>query len=183
MKTYFSCQITIGHYQEYHPVSPLLDFMLAFSQIDSTSCQTVLRAGFLDMLLCMYVSNFECSMMTISVHGKAMIMEACTDGLLQLCEQPGALAIISAHPLHALWPKSRPLSLRLWWQRGNRPSAWSRLGSVIVARRLNTIPSILELPIQDVDSNPPHLIEACIDLVEFSRHVDSAPSSPYKCLV
>src|ERR1700734_387265 len=125
--TYLSCQTVTGSRSEYHPASPLIDFLLAFAQIDITTCQAVLDAGFLDMLLCMYICNFNCSIMpyaTASVHGKSMMMEACTDALLQLCEQPGALTAISKHPLHALWPQIRPLSLQFKSQTKNRPLAW-----------------------------------------------------------
>jgi len=172
--TYFTCQTITGYLREYHPASPLVDFMVAFAHIDVTTCQAVLDAGFLDMLLCMYICGFSCDIMAHSVsgtNGKLVIMEACTDALLQLCEYPGALIFISNHPLRILWPPNRPLSLRLGWQTKNRPSAWRQLGPVVVARRLATIPSILELSLPDSDSPVHYLIDACVDLVEFSRYV------------
>jgi hypothetical protein len=174
MTSYFTCQKLTT--PEDHPAFPLVDFILAFSQINIITCHAVLKAGFLDMLLCMYICNFD-SMMPqdfTSVLDESMILEAFSYSLLQLCEQPGALRVISTHPLRVLWPQSRSLGLRFGWQPEKRPKAWRQLGHVIVARRLAVLPYILALPLPHNDFPPPYLVEACTDLVEFSRHVHSS---------
>jgi hypothetical protein len=173
MPTYLTCLTVTGYRQEYHPASPFIDFIVSLSQINYSVCQAVLDAGFLDMLLCMYVCNFACNIPLyhgiVGVHGKSKMMEACTDALLQLCEYPGAFTIVSAHPLCAIWPKNRPLILRLGHREQNRHLTWRKLGPLVVTRRLASLPDFLELQIPENDLPDYLLTEACTDLVDFAR--------------
>jgi hypothetical protein len=76
MTAYLTSQTVSGHCQEYRPASPFVDFMLAFSLINFATCQAVLDAGFLDMLLCVYICDFS-SMVpdnATRVQGESMMM-------------------------------------------------------------------------------------------------------------
>src|ERR1700735_1488802 len=45
--------------QEHYLSSLLVDFVVKFALNETSACQDVLKAGFLDLLLCMYACNFE----------------------------------------------------------------------------------------------------------------------------
>lgn len=173
MSIYLNYQIGIGTRREYHPASPIIDFIVKVAQINHSACQAVLDAGFLDMLLCMYVCNFGFSTssrhFSVGIDGKSMMIEACSDALLQLSENPGAAAVIVAHPVLSLWPKNRPLTLLLKAKVTDRSTVWRTLGPLVIARRLASMSSIMEMQPVDEEFPVPAMEEACKDLVEFGR--------------
>lgn len=167
--TYLTCQTVTGIRREYHPASPLVDFMMQVIQISPSAYQAILGAGFLDVLLCLYACNFNSSIsQRRGVDGKSRMLDACSDALTRLCKHPNAFIVISAHPLCKLWPESQTLPFRTTQTEMDRPLAWRQLGSVLVTRRLVSLPAILELPVSEDKS---FLSEACVDLVEFATQV------------
>jgi hypothetical protein len=175
MEAYISSMNTGTYKGEYHPASPLIDFVAELARIDY---QAVLDSGFLDMLLCMYVCNFSngetvfsSAQRLISNIGsdRRSMLEACTAVLEKLCQQANALVVVSAHPVYILWPKTSALRI-LYVQRSNqRYLQWREMESVIVARRLATIPELLQLLMPEDESDLNQLADACVDIIEFSR--------------
>jgi hypothetical protein len=175
MEAYIFSMNTGTYKGEYHPASPLIDFVAELARIDY---QAVLDSGFLDMLLCMYVCNFSngetvfsSAQRLISNIGsdRRSMLEACTAVLEKLCQQANALVVVSAHPVYILWPKTSALRI-LYVQRSNqRYLQWREMESVIVARRLATIPELLQLLMPEDESDLNQLADACVDIIEFSR--------------
>jgi hypothetical protein len=177
-QAYMSC-LNTGTYQgEYHPASPVIDFVTKLAQINY---QAVLDSGFLDMLLCMYVCNFSSSetvvlfpqQLTIKTDSDhSAMLEACTAVLEMLCQQADALAVVSAHPVCTLWPKSRAL-LDLFGRRSKKERylQWREMGTDVVARRLVALPALLQLHMTKRKSDFAQLTDVCVDIVEFSRQV------------
>jgi hypothetical protein len=177
MQAYVSRMNTGTLRGEYHPASPLVDFI---TELARTNYQAVLDSGFLDMLLCMYACNFSSGETTspftrrlaskIGSDHNTALLEACSALLAILCQHADALVVVSAHPLCVLWPKNRNL-LFLFGRRSNeRCLQWRELGSVIVAHRLAALPDLLQLPIMD-KADFSQLTDVCVDIVEFSRYM------------
>jgi hypothetical protein len=173
MMTYLTSQTPLGHHREYHPASPLVDFMVQVARNSHLACQAVLDAGFLDVVLCLYVCNFSCSMMAQfhDVDGKPVILDACSNALAGLCKEPNALTVFSTHPLYILWPRSHAILLDPKRTARDRFVTWRRLGLLLVARRLVALPAIVESRVHDNESHSSLLSEACTDLVEFATQV------------
>jgi hypothetical protein len=170
-----------GTYQgEYHPASPLVDFIAELTQ---TNYQAVLDSGFLDMLVCMYICNFSSGGDAFSLSQRLIsdiawdpwdhsaMMEACTTTLQMLCKQTDALAVVLAHPVSVLWPKNQALLFLFGHRLNERCFQWREVGSVIVARRLAVLPGLLQLPVTKKKSDFFRLVDLCVDCVEFSRQV------------
>ena len=179
MQAYMSCLATGTYQGEYHPASPLVDFIIELAQINY---QAVLDSGFLDMLLCMYVCDFRSgdtlppsiqrliSRIDLDYSDSAML-GACTAALQMLCQQTDALAVVLAHPICALWPKNETLLYQFGPRSDERCLQWRELGPVISTRRLTVLPEILLLPITKELADSIRLNDVCVDIVEFSRQV------------
>src|ERR1700689_1491475 len=94
---------------EFHVAAPVVDFVIELAQVNYTACQAVLDAGFLDMLLCMYICCYTSSSIHITASHNAGIEalrvhmhEACSVALTTICRQRDALAVVSAHPICVL---------------------------------------------------------------------------------
>jgi hypothetical protein len=163
---------------EDHTASPLLDFIVGLAQVNDAACEAVLDAGFLDMLLCMYTCGFTDTMHTSPVRADSEIAEArdaifmdCSAALLALCRHPDFVAVVSAHPICVLWPKNRQLLSIFGCQIMERYEVWGQLGLVMATRRLQSL-ALWHLPTtKDTDSNMDHVVDAWVDLVQFSRYV------------
>jgi hypothetical protein len=166
-----------GTYQgEYHPASPLIDFITEVARFNN---QAVLDSGFLDMLLCMYVCNFSSGnpafpytqrLIDRMRSDRGAILASCTAALELLSETSDALAVISAHPVCILWPKNRTLLFQFGRRSNERHLQWRYLGTVVAVRRLAALSEHLLLPMTK-KSDLSRLIDICVDIVEFSRRV------------
>jgi hypothetical protein len=175
VEAYISSMNTRTYKGEYHLASPLIDFVAELVHIDY---QAVLDSGFLDMLLCMYVCNFS-NPVTVYPSARRLIgnigsnrksmLEACTAVLEKLCQQANALVVVSAHPVYILWPKTSTLRTLPVQQSNQRYLQWRKMESVIVARRLASIPEILQLLMSKDESDLNQLADGCVDIIEFSR--------------
>ena len=144
----------------------------------STKYQAVLDSGFLDVLLCMYVSGFSSedpwfvSLQQLIGPNHTGILEACTAALEMLCEAVDAIAVVSAHPIHTLWPKNQVLLIQFGLRMKERYLQWRGMDIVVVARRLVAAqPELEQLSLSTGRSNLSRLMDLCIDIVEFSRQV------------
>lgn len=179
MLTYVTSQPANDHeFHEFHLASPLLDFLMTIATANDSSCQAVLDAGFLNMLLCMYTCNFGYSLAPHRSASCDRMLEACSDALLRLSECPGAATVISLHPVSSLWPKDELLSIQFQEEEGERAKAWRSLGEVqedMVSRRLVSLSSALQYPVSNhrlpTPLYPYPLMDMCRDLIEFSRQV------------
>jgi hypothetical protein len=149
----------------------LLAFFTKLAETGATACQAILRAGFLDVLLCMYTWNFvEGTCATIGVHNihRPGILESGSNLLTLLSLHYGIEAGVDAHPIFTLWPnKELPLS-KLKSRLTDRQEIWRKVDPIIVARRLSSLGVILQPPMIIKDYDLAEFTDAYADLVEFS---------------
>jgi hypothetical protein len=164
MDAYFSHQklITI------HPASPMVNFIVSLFKVNPATCQAVLQSGFLDVLLCLYASNFTSNIpsfgdMTV---GRKALIEDISDGLVILCRKSDARAFLSAHPICALWPMNQPLRSILGDQTAERQTVWRQLGPAIATRRISSLSKTVHAT--DI-LYPDELEDNIVDITEFSR--------------
>jgi hypothetical protein len=179
---------------EYHPASPLVDFIMELSQNNSSARQAVLDSGFLDLLLCMYISDFkiydaspksgqdvpkvkllsalsQAAAQTVSDASRESMLEVCSDHLATLCRYPDALAVIKAHPICVLWPRVGLLRSEFGDRTNERPKKWWELGPALAARRLASFPELLLPHESRKNSHATMLPDICTDLLAFVRWV------------
>jgi hypothetical protein len=166
IQAYASCINTT--YQ--HPASPIIDFITELMQINY---QAVLDSGFLDVLLCMYVSGFSSGdswFVSLKRPGHSGILEPCSAALEMLCKPIDAMEVFSSHPICVLWPKNRVLLFLFGRRLKERHLQWRAMDTVVVARRLAAAqPELEQLSLSTGRSNFSRLMDLCIDIVEFSR--------------
>jgi hypothetical protein len=159
-----------------HPVSALLDFIGSVAKVNQATCHAVLHSGFLDVLLCIYACNFISDIPKIDdVKGgrKALWEDVCAT-LVMLRHQPGAKAVISAHPVSVLWPNNNQSSrLKLGDQKSERQAIWRQLGRTMAMRRIYSLAQILRKPGDTKFLYPTESTDAGIDIAEFLRKVPS----------
>lgn len=151
-------------------------FIRDLAQVNLSTCQAVLDAGFLDVLLCMYACNFS-TMKTVTedtyrvdlpmpkVQGNRMtdICKAALGICRQLASAPNAP---STHPISVLlqWPLYSTVAQRT----SQRQTKWRQLEKLrrpLIERRL----VVLSDGIPSWPTDWAQLIDMCIDLVEFSK--------------
>ena len=159
-----------------HSASPLVDFIVTLAGENYSATQAVFNSGFLNVLVCMYASNFSHHTYSVEdVCGRKSIIEAVCSALVALSRQPGLHAVVLAHPICVLWPKNE-LSLPILGDRtGDRRAIWKRLGPSIVTRRLTSLRRLLQSLASIKFLHTTELSDAIIDLKEFLRkvHFDS----------
>ena len=164
MNAYFSPQ----ELTTVHPASHIVNFIASLFRVNQATCQAVLQSGFLDVLLCLYASNFTSNIpsfgdMTV---GRKALMEDISDALVILCRQSDARAFLSAHPIRALWPLNQPLRSILGDQTAERQTVWRQLGSAIATRRISSLSKTIHAT--DI-LYPDELEDNIVDITKFSR--------------
>ena len=148
-------------------LTPALKFMAHLATQGDLMCQTVLEAGILGMMLRIYVvfPAFSASLPE-DVGRKLALMDACQLIIVVLCrslERPDA---VYHHPVCTLWTGHN--SKRANHPLQNRCGAWRQVSGLSPLRRLVVIytGSLWKSDIDVVGD-----IEACIDIVEFTKWV------------
>lgn len=159
---------------EDHYGSPMLDFMLRLARESFKTSQAVLEAGFLDILLCMYICDFHYETgVHSSVAGemmkREMMKQTCTDMLVELSKYPENVAVISGHPIFDLWPRGQLFDSQVT-RRARNSKIWRHVDMrPLVSRRLGVLFRDAKRRHYITEPNAAELAEACMDLIEFSR--------------
>lgn len=155
-----------------HGATPLINFMCHLVQANSSGCQAVLEAGFLDVLLALCLQDFPMASSWLVadpwLYTKASLLATWDTMLHALATNPQASSIFSQHPLHAVWPK---LQTGLHHLRG-RQQGWKVLildANVVELRWAGIWKAIRSLS-QDADPTTSTL-DLCVYMLEFVRLV------------
>lgn len=146
-------------------LAPVLKFMAQIATQNDLTCQTVLEAGILDIILRIYVIFPTLSdSLPEDVGRKLALMDACQLVVVILCRSLEKPAIVYNHPVCILWTdrnSKRPDS-----PLQNRCGAWRLAPGSCALRRLVVIftDSLWASNIDIVTG-----LEACMDIVEFTR--------------
>jgi hypothetical protein len=153
---------------------PTLQFIVRIvMQYDST-CRAALKAGILDMILRIYVifPTFSQSAVDGAEHWSPLL-KACRSTLLVLSESLTNADDISHHPVFSLWTDCQPYP-PVYTAEPQSPddifrarcTAWRKTTRSCVKRRLSIIyaNSLWKSNVYEMED-----IEACVDMVEFTR--------------
>lgn len=141
---------------------------------NGSSCQTVLDAGLLNMLLRIYVIFPSFSHSTLDdADGWSALLDACRSILLAVSQAEQSYDEISSHAIHSLWTDCQPLPPAYTVQPPSlddvlsaRCAAWRQANSQCVKRRIVTI--YLGC-LWKVNPHKYEDVEACVDMVEFTK--------------
>jgi hypothetical protein len=166
-----------------------LSFVAQLVESDLSTCQAVFQVGFLDVLLCMYACNFSSGThAVVGIHDilRSEILACGTAILVLLSHQPDILILIKKHPISVLWPKSNVLASLYWNQTSNRGAAWRRVAAVTVSQRVSSLGAVFRPLMSWENHNLTELVDAYVDLAEFSRRVidltlSTVSDLPVKC--
>ena len=179
---------------EFHPASPLIDFILELSQFNSTR-RAVLDSRFLNLLLWMYICDFDSyndsqnfqditkkkrlsahpGAQTVSNESRDFMLETCSMALSTLYQHPDALAAIQEHPIHVLWPRAGSLCSEFGDRTNERAQKWWELGRTRTygpdhaIRRVQSLSQLLSSYESRKAAQPTMLTDICIDLVAFTK--------------
>jgi len=161
--------------EEKHTAMPFIDFISQVVHTGSSARQAVFEAGFLDLLLYMYMSDFLDPLRSYGrymerKHQTPPLIRVCNSILLYLGDDNESLAVIRGHPLHILWPRSEDFTFKTGSQSEmlqQRRRTWRMLEKQLIDMRFNVIYHVLS---SDSDSD---LLDACVDFLEFMRWVCS----------
>jgi hypothetical protein len=153
---------------------PLLRFIASIATQSDSACRTVLKAGVLDMLLRIYdiFPAFSKSALDAPEHWSPLL-EACRSTVLALSPSQRNNDSILSHPLCTIWTDCNPHPPAYTTEPRTpddallgRSTAWRAATSLCVKRRMITI-----LTGDHWKSNAYEIedIEACVDIVEFTR--------------
>lgn len=173
MGVYLSCQSS----KEEHPALPLLSFVMNLLRSNKLAYDAVLKSGFLDVLLCIYIGNFTDDYIMTAISKKALNPHRVPEGRQALLESGRAILsclslredtqkIISLHPVCVFWPKDDSLLAMYGYRVTEREAKWRDLGTELVARRLRAIEFLF---IAKGSGEFSERDDASIDLEEFSR--------------
>jgi hypothetical protein len=150
--------------KEVMALAPVLKFMAQIAAQSDLSCQTVLEASILDMLLRIYVIFPTLSdSLPEDVGRKLTLVDACQLIVIVLCRTLEKPETVYIHPVCILWtdrnskrPDS-PLQNRCGaWRRASRSCALRRLVVIYMGSLWKSIDIVKGL-------------EACMDIVEFTK--------------
>lgn len=156
---------------ERNPVTPLVDFMCQVARLSGLTCQVVLDAGYLDILMWIFCCGFRDTSATVNQDvfpPDPSLIAACNYSLLVCSGHPQCLRLIMAHPLHVLWPKhdqlffTSSISPRFTERRG----AWIMLGEKMIEWRIYATSEMMVDWMKTHDEN--YLFDVCFDILEFS---------------
>jgi hypothetical protein len=146
-------------------LTPVLEFMAQVATHSDLTSQTVLEAGILDMLLRVYVifPALSSSLREDELHKEALL-DACQLTVIVLRQSLEDPAAVYNHPVCILWTDRK--SKRPDHPLQNRPDAWRQAPRRCALRRLE---SIYARSLWKSDYDAIGNIEACIDIVEFTK--------------
>ena len=153
---------------------PTLQFIVQIVMQYDPTCRVALKAGILDMILRIYVifPTFSQSAVDGAEHWSPLL-KACQSTLFVLSESSTNGGVISRHPVFALWADCQPYPPAYTMESQGpddifqaRCTAWRKTPRSCVKRRLSIIyaNSLWKSNVYEVED-----IEACIDMVEFTR--------------
>lgn len=149
----------------------LLAFFVKLAETGATACRAILRAGFLDLLLCMYASNFmEGTCAQIGIHDvfRPNILEAGSNTLTLLSTHYGIQAGVDTHPIFTLWPNRELPHFKPKSRLADRQEMWRKVDPAIIARRLSSLGVLLRPPMIIKAYDLAEFTDAYADLMEFS---------------
>lgn len=157
---------------EPHPAGPLIDFMTKMAQTSATAA--TLQSGLLDMFVCLYVCNFSCEQIPENIlqrfaPGHDSIFRSCCDALLSISQVPNASSILSRHPITIMWPHMPILSPILRGDHAFRRDQWRQLKIAVVARRMTSIRTLLEMSPKNDLFIQVDLLNIYMDILEFTK--------------
>jgi hypothetical protein len=178
---------------EFHPASPLIDFILELSQFKSTR-RAILDSRFLDLLLWMYICDFNIyndsqnfqditkkgpsahsGAQSVSHKSRDFLLETCSVALSTLYQHPDGLAAIQGHHIHVLWPRAGSLCSEFGDRTNERAQKWWELGRTRTygpdhaIRRVQSLSELLSSYESRKTAQPTMLTDLCIDLVAFTK--------------
>jgi hypothetical protein len=168
--TYFSEQSP----NECHAALPLIDFVCQLAEQNVSMSQTILNAGFLDVLLQVHIDDNR-MLYSSGADRRACrfaFQIACHSALDALGRQGSNCEFIRQHPINTMWPQVVDLSYLQFC--GNpiqamakRQSLWRRLDRRLVVCRHRA----LEAAFDDQSFyEMADYFDTCIDLIEFSTY-------------
>jgi hypothetical protein len=165
MDAYLSSQYN----QDGHGATPFANFVRELALSGQVPCQAVLQAGFLSMVLCMYLHDFLPSGVNHSEVGwmfrRSSLVAACNETLGVFAASVNSDVLVE-HPVYVLWAKS----FRIQEQYIERRQVWRSLERSLVLWRLGTILNVIFLS-SDSTVTTNDSVDALGDLFEFARQV------------
>jgi hypothetical protein len=130
--------------KETHCLEPVVNFLYELAWISNRAIRTILKAGSMDLLLHLYVSNFSDPITTMkaNTYGELSTLETVCNGLLDICSStPKALKFISKHPLYPLWPKypELPFTIAISDRPVQRAATWRSIDPEFLVMRLRHV--------------------------------------------
>ncbi|KIK61124.1 hypothetical protein GYMLUDRAFT_85110, partial [Collybiopsis luxurians FD-317 M1] len=167
---------------EDHSLAPIIDFIRDFASYAEFGWSTVLNCGCLDLLLHLYVSDFQEPVTlnsTTSSFGKSSIAAICNSFLTGALADEYGRGLIELHPLRGLWPLWPMLAFGDAAQDRclQRREMWKLVGKEVIRWRISSIYDtlVLEWPVAGFSNRvrttltaEPFLSDLMIDLLEFS---------------
>ncbi|KIK61064.1 hypothetical protein GYMLUDRAFT_85069 [Collybiopsis luxurians FD-317 M1] len=167
---------------EDHLLAPIIDFMRDFASCAKLGWSTVLSSGCLDLLLHLYISDFQ-EPVTLNSgtrsFRKSSITATCNSFLTDALADEYGCRLIELHPLRGLWPLW-PMLAFVDTTQGRclqRRKTWRLVGKEAIQWRISSIYDtlVLEWPVAGLSSRvrttltaEPFLSDLITDLLEFS---------------
>jgi hypothetical protein len=149
---------------------PFVEFINRLAQAHPTTLPAISDAGFLDMVLCIFLSNFLSSVYDHTKEPSPMAWRgdqilACNSVLSIFYAHPEGRSIILKHPVHSLWPKNEHLVGQASdiQQTIHRQATWSAMSLDAIKWRFWTIYDGMH------DFSQNELIGVYLDLLGFAK--------------
>lgn len=150
------------------PPYPLIIFGCLLAQGSSDARHAILEAGFLDVLLNLFLHKLP-SILMIDSESSVKLMEVYTATVRVIMGDSKASRIFLAHPIHVLWPETRIAKHRFRVRR----AAWESFPNLphVVNMRLSGINNALSHLDTNSFDETTVAADICIDLLEFATFV------------
>ncbi|KIK61170.1 hypothetical protein GYMLUDRAFT_59119 [Collybiopsis luxurians FD-317 M1] len=167
---------------EDHSLAPIIDFFRAVASSTEQGWSTILDCGCLDLLLHLYVADFQ-DPVTLNSRtrsfSKSCISATCNSFLMEVLADGYGHRVVELHPLRGLWPPWPMLAFGSNTQNrcSRRRGMWKLVGKEQIQWRISSIYDALVMEwslhgisgrAQTTLTTEPFLCDPFIDLLEFS---------------
>jgi hypothetical protein len=181
---------------ESHPLEPFVKFMADLAKSDTKYCQLIVKIGFLDLFLNLYLDGFLVSSKAPFVpmpHRSSTLFDRCVEALMTIAADAVSSTSLHAHPIHLLWPRHAEVRIThcLARQIRDRVEGWKSLETDSIRRRLRGLKNLIEascrhsdpydgmstlpvdFPSDHIVNTTTSIFDDIIDMVMFVRQVVS----------